>query len=167
MAIGSFNTNTNGDASPLTQEASLNAPFGSSVGFGPVFFPPNGALVMVRPSTATSSQFLSKHHILEDNVSTVLETHQPQSIAETSDVRRNWNRFRLLSEHSIDSPFVEQKILHPLPPGVAQVGGGNPKGALLCGGNKGSILCHSSSGMRHRSFLTTAIDFELFLLMLL
>jgi hypothetical protein len=83
-----------------------------------------------RPWTATSSQFLSRHHIREDNASRVLEIHQPQSTAETIDVLKNWNRFRWLSEHSIDSQFVEQKILHPLPPGVAQVGGGNPKGAL-------------------------------------
>jgi hypothetical protein len=44
VAMSSFNCYSDGDAMPLRQH--LTPAFPRSVGFGPVFFPPSGALVV-------------------------------------------------------------------------------------------------------------------------
>lgn len=110
VAVGSINSQTDGNAGGFTQQASLHAALGSVCRIWPGFFPrPAGLWSWLRPSTAMTSSTLSVHRNPQALSSITFEKCRLWSRFETVSERLNFCRFPSHLMRSTGSPSVAQK----------------------------------------------------------
>ena len=117
VAVGAVVRQPDRDPAALAENRTFRLFFALSVGFGPVFGPPSGALV-IAPSAASHDQSIPTSLSYSHNPCRQISANTPPApTPETAGAPNSTNRSRLRSTRSTASPYPERAGSRPSPRG--------------------------------------------------